>query len=67
MGVAPEYEPESESAALNHGYTTRRIDNRIQEIDEGQSGSVLQRSDRAYVAFGLLSIDADLEKLSLED
>lgn len=55
----------------NGGYTTaatsRRIDSRIQEIDEGQSGSVLQRSDRAYVAFGLLSIDADLEKLSLED
>lgn len=67
MGVAPEYEPESEAAALLHGYTTRRIDDRIHSIDEGHSGSVLQRSDRAYVAFGLLSIDADLEKLRLED
>lgn len=67
MGVAPDYEPESESVSLSHGYTTRRIDHRIQEIDGGQSRPVLERSDRAYVAFGLLSIDADLDKLSLAD
>lgn len=67
MGVAPPYEPESESDALRHGYTTRRIDERIQEVDEGQNKPVLQRSDRAHIAFGLLSIDEDFQKLSVED
>lgn len=67
MGVAPPYEPESECDALRHGYTTRRIDERIQEVDEGQNKPVLQRSDRAHVAFGLLSIDEDFQKLSVED
>ncbi|KAF3767679.1 hypothetical protein M406DRAFT_39996 [Cryphonectria parasitica EP155] len=67
MGVTPPYEPEAESAALRHGYTTRRIDERIQEIGDGQSRPVLKRKDRAHVAFGLLSVDEDLERLSLED
>lgn len=67
MGVAPQYEPESESDALRHGYTTRRIDERIQEVYEGQNLSVLQRSDRAHIAFGLLSIDEDFRDLSMGD
>ncbi|CAN8102184.1 unnamed protein product [Discula destructiva] len=67
MGHAPPYEPESESDALRHGYTTRRIDERIQEIDEGQSKPVLQRADRAHIAFGLLSVDEDFERLKVGD
>lgn len=67
MGVAPPYEPEPEADALRHGYTTRRIDERIQEIGEGQSRPILKRTDRAHVAFGLLSVDEDLDRLRLED
>lgn len=67
MGHAPPYEPESESDALRHGYTTRRIDERIQEIDEGQSKPVLERADRAHIAFGLLSVDEDFERLKVGD
>ncbi|KAK7734941.1 hypothetical protein SLS53_007718 [Cytospora paraplurivora] len=67
MGFAPPYEPESESDALRQGWTTRRLDERIQEVDEGQNKPVLQRSDRAHVAFGLLSVEDDMERLTLED
>lgn len=67
MGHAPPYEPESESDALGHGYTTRRIDERIQEIDEGQSRPGLKKADRAHIAFGLLSVDEDFERLNVED
>ncbi|KAK2613737.1 hypothetical protein N8I77_000628 [Diaporthe amygdali] len=67
MGVAPVYEPESESDALRQGWTTRRLDERIQEVDEGHNRPVLQRSDRAHVAFGLLSVEDDMERLTLED
>lgn len=67
MGHGPPYEPESESDALRYGYTTRRIDERIQEIDEGQSKPVLERADRAHIAFGLLSVDEDFERLKVED
>lgn len=67
MKVAPPYEPESEADALRHGYTTRRIDERIQEVDEGHNERVLKRKDRAHVAFGLLSVDEDFERLTLED
>lgn len=67
MGVAPPYEPESESDALRQGWTTRRLDERIQEVDEGHNRPVLQRSDRAHVAFGLLSVEDDMERLTLED
>ncbi|KKY34136.1 putative c6 finger domain-containing protein [Diaporthe ampelina] len=67
MGVAPVYEPESESDALRQGWTTRRLDERIHEVDEGHNRPVLQRSDRAHVAFGLLSVEDDMERLTLED
>ncbi|KAI3402129.1 hypothetical protein diail_58 [Diaporthe ilicicola] len=67
MGVAPVYEPEPESDALRQGWTTRRLDERIQEVDEGHNKPVLQRSDRAHVAFGLLSVEDDMERLTLED
>lgn len=67
MGVAPPYEPESESDALRRGWTTRRLDKRIHEVDEGQNAPLLQRSDRAHVAFGLLSVEDDMERLTLED
>lgn len=67
MGFAPPYEPESESDALRQGWTTRRLDERIQEVDGGQNKPVLQRSDRAHVAFGLLSVEDDMERLTLED
>ncbi|ROV91661.1 hypothetical protein VMCG_09226 [Cytospora schulzeri] len=67
MGVAPPYEPESESDALRQGWTTRRLDKRIHEVDEGQNEPLLQRSDRAHVAFGLLSVEDDMERLTLEE
>ncbi|KAJ4390041.1 hypothetical protein N0V93_007514 [Gnomoniopsis smithogilvyi] len=67
MGHAPPYEPEPESDALRHGYTTRRIDERIQEIHEGQSKPGLERADRAHIAFGLLSVDEDFERLKVGD
>lgn len=67
MGVAPPYEPELESDAIRQGWTTRRLDERIHEVDEGQNRPVLQRPDRAHVAFGLLSVEDDMERLALED
>lgn len=50
----------------------RRIDRRIQEVDEGGEGAeekrvVLASSERAYYALGLLGIEDDMSILDLKD
>ena len=44
----------------------RRIDRKIQEIDD-ESPLIIVRADRAFYALGLLSVAEDLERLALDD
>ncbi|RYO94110.1 hypothetical protein DL763_004178 [Monosporascus cannonballus] len=44
----------------------RRIDRRIQEVEEEGGKIVLAKEEKAHYAMGLLSVEHDLEKLDLE-
>ncbi|RYP90366.1 hypothetical protein DL770_003513 [Monosporascus sp. CRB-9-2] len=44
----------------------RRIDRRIQEVEEEGGKLVLAKEEKAHYAMGLLSVEHDLEKLDLE-
>ncbi|PKS08903.1 hypothetical protein jhhlp_003516 [Lomentospora prolificans] len=69
MGRGPPY---ARSADLNTGApltvwsNPRRIDRRIQELEEGGE-VVLAKADRAHLALGLLGVDGDLDRLKLVD
>ncbi|KAI4863924.1 hypothetical protein F4820DRAFT_356464 [Hypoxylon rubiginosum] len=44
----------------------RRLDQRIQEVEDDESKVVLAKAEKAYYAMGLLAVERDLEKLDLE-
>lgn len=49
-------------------FNARRIDKRIQELDNEDGGGklVLAKGEKASYAMGLLAVEHDLEKLDLE-
>ncbi|KAI1775232.1 hypothetical protein F4818DRAFT_43188 [Hypoxylon cercidicola] len=44
----------------------RRLDRRIQEVEDDGSKIVLAKAEKAYYAMGLLAVEHDLERLDLE-
>lgn len=44
----------------------RRIDKRIQEVENDDTKIVLAKGEKASYAMGLLAVEHDLEKLDLE-
>lgn len=45
----------------------RRIDRRIQEVENDETKIVLAKGERAHYALGLLGVERDLDKLNFED
>lgn len=45
----------------------RRIDRRIQELEAGDKGLVLAKSEQTHYAMGLLSVERDLAALAVDD
>lgn len=65
----PPYEspPDLEETASTMWNRPRRITDRIQEIEEVDGRLLLTSSERPHYAIGLLSVEADLERLELSD
>lgn len=69
MGRGPPYVRSADLMAggpLTVWSNPRRIDKRIQELEEGGE-VVLAKADRAHLALGLLGVDGDLDRLRLSD
>ncbi|CAI4210534.1 unnamed protein product [Parascedosporium putredinis] len=69
MGRGPPYVRSADLMAggpLTVWSNPRRIDKRIQELEEGGE-VVLAKADRAHLALGLLGVDGDLDRLKLSD
>jgi len=45
----------------------RRIDHKIKELESLEQRLVLAKTEQAHYAFGLLSVENDLERLELKD
>lgn len=45
----------------------RRLDHRLQELESNEQRVVLAKSEQAHYAFGLLSVEQDLERLELKE
>lgn len=69
LGRGPPYEspPDLEEAPPSIWNQPRRIIDRVRELEEVEERLVLSSSERPHYAVGLLSVEADLEKLELSD
>lgn len=68
MGTGPQYEAEPDyDARGRHSWTLRRLDGRIQEIPNSQEKVVVKKAERAHLAFGLLSLEQDMERITLTE
>lgn len=69
MGRGPPYESPADSEEVPSSIwdKPRRISDRIRELDNVDERLVLSSSERPQYAVGLLSMEADLEKLDLRD
>jgi hypothetical protein len=70
MGRGPPYtrNPDLERVAPRSVWVNaRRIDERMQETDGTDKRIVLAKSEQAYYALGLLSVEQDLDRLVLKE
>lgn len=69
MRRGPPYEPPPDLEDLPQALWSRprRIIDRIRELEDDDERLVLTSSERPHYAFGLLSMEADLERLELTD
>ncbi|OAA59555.1 c6 zinc finger domain containing protein [Niveomyces insectorum RCEF 264] len=68
-GRGPPYEPpeDLEEVSTSVWVNPRRISDRIRELGDVEERLVLSSSERPHYAVGLLSMEADLERLELSD
>ncbi|CAK7209878.1 hypothetical protein SCUCBS95973_000590 [Sporothrix curviconia] len=69
MGRGPPYEspPDLDEPPSSIWNRPRRIIDRVRELEEVEERLVLSSSERPHYAVGLLSVEADLERLELSD
>ena len=69
MNRGPPYERAAENytpTAKSVWFSPRRIDHRIQEVEQDEKKIVLAKEEKAVYALGLLGVEAELSKLDLE-